>query len=458
MQPGVQPPPHDQAKATGLAERVLLCIPRGGMNDALCQIEKSLSYAERFGRQLIIDARQSGLMGQFSDYFSLYKAKVDVLGRLEPHHVELLNTFDCYPEELRGRLEARRYTKTGVVFVDEALEAPLTFDFTVDHPEPLLVHEQSGGGSGSMKLLNRLSLADDVLAIVTERLSALPSEYLGVHVRNTDLKTDYEAFFRDIYPSTIGKAVLICSDDTDVIVHAKQVFDRADVLSTVTPKDRAEKPDRRPLHRPSYYDNDADKRVQTVNSLVDLLALGRASDVLFAQCSNKGGVSGYSRLASYLCSNKPVVASLLSNALTLWPSQVRQLVAKFDDSDANTDYAQRHRQQQERIEGLYAQKRQARARDMDQKEKISALREELQRLPERAVAQEETIRSLREKLQKASGRSHKNEGEIQELRSKLARVRAANARLRSSWSWKVTAPFRSIRAWSRGSPGRSGKV
>jgi hypothetical protein len=181
-----------QATSAGLSDRVLLCIPRGGLNDTLTQIEKCLHYAERFDRQLVIDARRSGLMDHFSEYFTVHSTKVDVIGRPTKRQIEILNTWDCHPEQIRGRLDERKRPAGGkpyIFCVDQDLEVPHTFDFSLDYPQPLIVHEQSGGGN-PRELLNKIALADGVLTTVTARLSKLPSEYVGVHVRNTDLETD----------------------------------------------------------------------------------------------------------------------------------------------------------------------------------------------------------------------------------------------------------------------------
>jgi hypothetical protein len=121
---------------------------------------------------------------------------------------------------------------SGGTYLDREFLAPVTFDFRFDYPHTLLVHEQCGGGTLSWDLLDKLALSPSILPYVTERLSALPPEYLGVHVRNTDLKTDYEAFFRSIYQSTIDRTVLVCSDDPNVITAATKLLDRSEIVTT----------------------------------------------------------------------------------------------------------------------------------------------------------------------------------------------------------------------------------
>ncbi len=328
------PTPSIKTNNVGLADRVLLCIPRGGLNDTLCQIEKCWRYAQQFDRQLVIDARRSGLMGQFFDFFVTTPEDVRVVGRVTSHHIAAFNWLDCCPTELRGRLETyttiQRLGPSGTKILDAESEVPVSFDFSRDHPHPLLVHEQVGGGKLSFDLLNRLILADDILPDVIERLSTLPAEYLGVHVRNTDLKTDYEKFLQDIRRLTIGRTVLICSDDTNVITRAETILDQSKIVTTGGSRIEFKLSDDQPVHLSGEFLNDHAKREQTIALLVDLLALGRARDVFIAKCSNKDGYSGFSSLASYLCRNQHVVASLLSCSLTMSLDQVRAYVRERD--------------------------------------------------------------------------------------------------------------------------------
>ena len=371
-----------------LADRVLLCVPRGGLNDTLCQIEKCWRYAAQFDRQLIIDTRRSGLMGQFSDYFSILEKDTQVLNTLEHHHLTLLGARDCFPTELRGRLTTYTTTPTQgeakTTYCDRESGAPVTFDFSADYPQDVLIHEQSGGGELSFSLLSKLVLADGVLPTIHERLSALPRDYLGVHIRNTDLKTDYETFFREIYPSTIEKTVLVCSDDPNVITCARRLLDRSEVITTGGVQISLNALNGLPLHRSIKLLSDRDKRAQTLNLLVDLIALGLAKDVLTTKCSNKDGYSGFSNLASHLCMSRPLLGSLLSSSVTLPLKQARILVRTQAEEVARRAH----------LEAYVKQQRQR----------------------------------------------------VLKLQDQLANCDRALTAMRRSWSWRITAPIRVIRA------------
>lgn len=296
-----------QGLAGKATPRVLLCIPRGGMNDALCQIERCWDYAERHGRSLLIDSRRSGLLADFDTFFTLRPPTMEVVPRVGAERYAMLQRLDGRPALPSGVGTHRAvYSDSRGNFVDPGTDQLLTFDFGSDHPEPLLLHEQCGGGDLSYRLLDRVTLAPAVRSEVARALAGLPADYAAVHVRNTDYRTDYEPLFAAIRTQLAGRDVLVCSDDAGAIARARQVFDRSHVLTvTHTPDIPGQ-----PLHQHRTYRSDGDKVRATIAAITDLMALGGANDLHFADVT-RGYPSGFSRLARHLNDNKPVIRSLL---------------------------------------------------------------------------------------------------------------------------------------------------
>ena len=289
-------------------ERVILCIPRGGMNDVFCQIQECWRYAEEYGRTLIIDSTRSGLLGHFSDFFSVKPTTFRVIERINPKLFQKLNGLRCNPPEFEGRLGdyVANYVEEVRNYCEIAIGVRVAFDKEKDHDEQLLLYEQSGGGSQSAKLFPHLTVSPKIMALVCSRLALLKPDYIAVHVRNTDYRTNYGRFFFDIYPKTLDKNLLICSDDYEVIEKAKSVFRHANVF-TVTDIPNMGKI---PLHHPDVYDNDEDRHMATVRSLIDLIAMGGA-DALYFNNVSLGFPSGFSNLANTLFENKQLITSLL---------------------------------------------------------------------------------------------------------------------------------------------------
>jgi hypothetical protein len=116
------------------------------------------------------------------------------------------------------------YNEELLNFVDGDSGEALTFSFEKDWTEQLLVHCQCGGGKLGIACLGRLSLQPSISTTVLNRISLLPSDYIGVHVRNTDMQTAYKPFFETLLPAIKGVNILICSDDRNSIDFCKQIF------------------------------------------------------------------------------------------------------------------------------------------------------------------------------------------------------------------------------------------
>lgn len=291
-----------------IIEKFLLCRPHGGLNDTLCQIEQCWRYAEKFGRTLIIDTLNSGLLAEFSEFFSPRDSLTKVHFSLSEEQLCLLNTFTCFPHSIQGKLNTyfAVYSMDSKNYVDRETTAILTFNFDKNYDELVLIHEQCGGGNLSFDLLNRISISENIRPIVLDRIQHLGHEYLAIHVRNTDYQTQYKDLFLDIYPSVTNKSLLVCSDDAKVISHAKNFF----ILSNVLTSSQTPQTGNKPLHLSSTHSDDAQRKKATVNSIIDLIALGRSTKLYFANVT-AGHSSGFSRLAMHLCQNKNVIDALL---------------------------------------------------------------------------------------------------------------------------------------------------
>ena len=145
-------------------DRVVLCRPRGGLNDVLCQIERVCRYAERFDRTVIIDTNHHStqyIKDQFSRYFVSRQKRVI----LDATDIEFnLKNGSVVPSFLAGdchRYDAHFDYELGY-FVERTTRKPITFNFDKDYAEPLLVHHDSrssgrslGGGSVKIAIARR---------------------------------------------------------------------------------------------------------------------------------------------------------------------------------------------------------------------------------------------------------------------------------------------------------------
>ncbi|MFA5957248.1 MAG: hypothetical protein WC811_11810 [Hyphomicrobium sp.] len=176
------------------------------------------------------------------------------------------------------------------------------FDFSKNYQEDVLAYEQWGGGSLSFGLMDKLRLSPKIRPMVLDRVRQFDGKYYAVHVRNTDLKTNYKDFFSKIVPEVSGKRLLVCSDDAAVIEYARNFFRSSEILTSSEIPDLGGKP----LH---IY---GDRKKSNIDTIVDLIALGKSQKLFFANVT-EGRASGFSGLAGHLFTNKYLLDGLLES-------------------------------------------------------------------------------------------------------------------------------------------------
>ena len=289
----------------------VFCIPRSGFNDILCQMEKAWSYAESHGRTLVVDARYCALEGAFTRYFSTEAGDVF----LHPGEALLrhLDRLEVFPPCLRGRVsrhaqQAVDSHSIGGTRVDSDTGQLLTFDMTRPYQENVLVHHSSGGGDMGLGCLQRLKLVPEVALDIARALAVLGEDYDAVHIRNTDIGTDYLPFFRQIFPLVRGRKLLICSDDLACREAALKFFVESQVLTVTDIPDTGGQA----LHL--FVQN---IHAKNLSMLTDLFALARARRLFVSQIthgSKKGKLSGFSRLALALHAHPETVDKLFGSS------------------------------------------------------------------------------------------------------------------------------------------------
>jgi hypothetical protein len=281
--------------------RYLLCRPRGGLNDCLRQLQKCWRYAVLHRRTLIVDTAGFAVMSPFGRYFEPRRAGASFVLTLEPELLAELETLECQVPSITGRIGSYEAVFEGKQMFEKDSGELLTFDFRRPHDAPLLVHHQCGGGLG-IGFLSQVRLTPDVAEVVRERLALLPPGYLGLHVRNSDVKSDYKAFFEAVRAELEGERVLVCSDDSACIDYARDFFTKSEVLAI------SEIPDTRGRRLWDFTGQDDWK--SNVDSLVDVLALAHARRILRPE-PPIGYPSGFSRLAIELHNRPWLLSGLL---------------------------------------------------------------------------------------------------------------------------------------------------
>ena len=290
--------------------KYLLCRPRGGLNDVLSQIEKCWCYAEKFNRTLIIDTRDSeAFKNNFNVFFEIknpHSASIEVSDKT----INALNRMDTFPAIIQNQLDNYlfEWDEKLKATVKKGTNEVLSFNFKKDYKESLLVHDDFGGLEISIDCLKRLKLTSNFAKRVFSRLNSIsyPS-YVAIHIRHTDLQTEYQKMFTEIYQETIGKNLLVCTDNHQVFIEAQKFFRESKVFNLGEMTDtKGESPH-------LFKTSQAGKYSIMVEAMSDLIALSKAKKLYILKLKEKGvgGYSGFSLLAKNLSENPSVISELL---------------------------------------------------------------------------------------------------------------------------------------------------
>lgn len=260
--------------------RYLFCMPITGLYDSLTQIERAWQYAKKYDRTLVIDTRISGLHCQFSKLFEIILEHKDIeIIEPSPELEEQTISYPTAPRALQGRAPIKR-EDLARGFVKDVLSETgesIRIDLQQDYSEPKLIYIRRGGGAEAFQMLSKIHINGDTREEIASRLEHLPDTYIGVHVRNTDVKSNYQKLFRRKSRFLKGKNVLVCSDDQEVIDFAQEFLKDSTVFTTSVERSK----DGSPIH----VGPNADSRGRSiaVEALVDLVALSQANQLFYTR-------------------------------------------------------------------------------------------------------------------------------------------------------------------------------
>ena len=277
--------------------RFVLCRPRAGLYDVLAQIAACWDYARTYGRALVIDTTRAQLPLPLEEFLEVEPTadgpplvRLGLSGWRPPSAARIL------PEQLPDAIDYESVRETasraGEMYRERASRAPITFDFSVDHPHTVLVHEQGGRDPRASRMAARLRLNERMRDEVCARLDGLPPAYDAIHIRNTDLRSDHVPFLLDLRRALGARPVLVCSDDAGTVADAKLLLDSCEVLTlSEIPQTTG-----RGLHQLPETRGWGSAKDQ----FTDLIALSCATELFLCPTRTHGAPTGFGLLASDL--------------------------------------------------------------------------------------------------------------------------------------------------------------
>lgn len=297
-------------------ERVLLCRPHGGLNDTLDVIEHCWRYAERTNRQLILDMSRSSFCTNFGKLFKNRFDDNSTLFEMSDSIIEKLNMKSCSLREIEGRI-GEYVTRIQLhetishlewrLPVEDMSSKSLGISFDDEYSANLVVYEGYRIGALASSLLCRIKFQKPIGDEISARLVNLRGQkYLGIHIRNSDIKSDYKEFFSRMKSQLDNQKVLICSDDSHVIEYAKRYLENSVVLTSSEIPDLGGQPYQIP-----FVDGEEARNKLSLDALVDLIALGESQELFSTLIVNREVAhSGFSQLAAELCADKSIAKAL----------------------------------------------------------------------------------------------------------------------------------------------------
>jgi len=269
------------------SDRFVLCRPLGGLNDVLCQIEHARRAARRTGRRLVVQTETGarGVRHRFGQKFSDIFEFVD-------------ETNSSEVEVLRSALSGKNaiwppvYESLGS-WIDKSLEefsngTQTQSRLSANAPggSKVLVHEAYGGGFKSFRLLEHLTLNNELLKQIVERAEQIPPGSTAVHFRNSDYRSNYEALRGSIESLAPDVPVLLASDDETALIKLKQDFPNRNFVSS------------------SSSDAKQNTLTQTESAVIELVLISGAKSLVLIPLDSKdrreANYSGFGLLAQHL--------------------------------------------------------------------------------------------------------------------------------------------------------------
>lgn len=261
-----------------------------------------MAYSQRFNRTLIVET-DSTFSSHFKDSFAKYFTATS--DRFNFDAAPFKSEFDnlsVAPHFLNGHVN--QYPSPRSELED------ITFNFSEDYMEQLLVHHQEGRQKkrNALYALANLKLNADLVDRLQERLQKLGPNFAAFHVRATDYQTDYKMRVARAVSSIAG-SVFLATDNRDVVAYFVDIFgkDRLFHLSSV-PEIAGQ-----PLH---FDEQNKDMSVRNQEAILDLFTLALSGKYFFfPRLSQKSQLfykySGFSRLAARLRATPTILRQVL---------------------------------------------------------------------------------------------------------------------------------------------------
>lgn len=174
----------------------------------------------------------------------------------------------------------------------------------------------SGGGEGSIEILSLFKLKNEIINKINLKIKFLGVDYDAIHIRNTDYKSEYATFLERVKIKTLGRRILLSTDNPDVIYFAKETMKQTEIveIEKFPPKSNRKSG---PLH---FQWGMSKERIQLNNiiMLADLIGMANSKNLFFPNLTENihlAKFSGFSLLAENLKSRPALIDQLMGGKI-----------------------------------------------------------------------------------------------------------------------------------------------
>jgi hypothetical protein len=299
--------------------RYIVCYPGGGITDMLSVIGLCLDYAIKHKRTLLIDTtyKTSWFKHDIFDYVDFTHASI--YSKHPRDFYPSFQTKSVYPQLMKDNFDNLEHIYKNKAYHMLGTEKSLATNLSSHYKEDIVVYSNCGTSKSTSYLnliLSTMQFKNTVLTPFLKNYLKLPENYISIHIRNTDIKSNTDEFLRANRSNLKDKFIYLASDDKHTIDKFKSIY-KGNIynFSNIPNKDGEN------IH---YNHDEIPQTDFIIDCFVDILLLAASSEYYY---SNER--SGYSNLANTLFTDKQLLHQI--TAAVLSPSSIlrnRQLANK----------------------------------------------------------------------------------------------------------------------------------
>ena len=210
--------------------RYVICLPQGGIHDMWSRIQSVLYYCQQSNRIMVLDTYKNWFRDDWRNYFTidspyLYKgnqseseALITTLLKKRSHEI--------FPPQLSGKtyheLPHAKWIAPGHMEMD-GIKVSSSLKRMYD--ESVVVYADCGSSHHILPLFSIIRFHDSILQELQRRRALLPEQFVSVHIRNTDYKSNVDQFIREHWILFKKYPLFVASDHAESIEKFKQHFE-----------------------------------------------------------------------------------------------------------------------------------------------------------------------------------------------------------------------------------------